>query len=139
MYISPELRHWELHRLRGSGEASEGRTRRLQGVHRVPAPGPFLMKRLSPMKEYCQEQECFSALPDRGAVRQSFGKACKIGNREGGDQRGEACKGQSCLKDVSKLPKSFLKAALKMSQNCLIVVSKLSYSCLKVVSKFSQR
>ena len=90
MYISPELRHWELHRLRGSGEAGEGRSRGLQGVHRVPPSGPLFVKRLFPMKEFRQEQECFSALPDRGAVRQSFGKACKVGNREGGDQRGEA-------------------------------------------------
>ena len=51
MYISPELRHRELHWLRGSGEASEGRTRGLQGVHRVPAPGPLFVKRLVPSNE----------------------------------------------------------------------------------------
>ena len=138
MYISPELWHWELHRLWGSGEASEGRSRGLQGVHRVPAPGPLFVKRLFPMKEFRQEQECFSALPDRGAVRQSFGEAGKVGNREGGDQRGEACMGQSCVKIVSKLSQSCLRAASQMSQNCLKVVSKLSQSCLKAISKLSQ-
>ena len=69
----------------------------------------------------------FSALPDRGAVRQSFGKACKIGNWEGGDQRGEACMGRSFVKIVSKL-----------SLSCLTHVSKLSQSFLKIVSKFYQ-
>ena len=54
------------------------------------------------MKEYCQQQEYFSALPDRGAVRQSFGKAGKVGNREGGDQRGEACMGRSFVKTRPK-------------------------------------
>ena len=71
MYISPELRHWELHRLRGSGEASEGRSRSLQGVHRVPAPGPLFVKRLFPMKEYCQEQEYFQ----RSLIEEQYGKA----------------------------------------------------------------
>ena len=107
MYISPELRHRELHWLRGSGETSEGRTRGLQGVHRVSAPGPLFVKRLVPSNEGISSRtRTFSALPDRGAVWQSFGEACKVGNREGGDQRGKACMGESCLKVVSKLPQS---------------------------------
>ena len=90
------------------------------------------------MKEYCQQQEYFSALPDRGAVRQSFGKAGKVGNREGGDQRGEACMGRSFVKIVSKLSMSCLTDVSKLSQSCLEAVSKLSQSYLKVVSKLSQ-